>query len=207
MFHLSDWPYILEIAPSGNLRDDVEQFLNANGKQHTLSHCIAVARTSGDLAVRFGADAALAETAALLHDVSAVVERQDMLSYAIRHNWVLDDAERKYPFLLHQRVSRVMAKDVFGVRDEAILSAIECHSTLRSNPSPLDMILFLSDKLSWDQAGVPPFYDEVWGALDHSLIHASRVYLNYVLEHGMILCPHQWFLDAKHWLAVVDTSK
>lgn len=204
MFQLSDWGYIVEVPLSRNVGDDVERFLVANGKKNTLGHCVAVARVGAELADRFGVEVELAETAALLHDVSAVLKHQDMLGYATRNGWAIDDAELKYPFLLHQRVSRVMAEDLFGVRDEGVLCAIEHHSTLRDGPSALDMILFLADKLSWDQEGVPPFYGEVSEALDCSLVHAARVYVNYVIEHGMILYPHRWFLDAKRWLDEVD---
>ena len=127
-----------------------------------------------------------------------------MLDYAINQNWEIDASEEKHPFLLHQRLSAVFASELFGVNDPLILSAIRCHTTLKENPSAYDMVLFLADKLSWDQDGTPPFYDVVSSALENSLVHASLVYINFVLDNGMILSPHQWLMDAKNWLESLD---
>ena len=42
---------------------------------------------------------------------------------------------------------------IFKLGIYLILKAIESHTTLRSNPSKLDMIIFIADKLAWDQPG------------------------------------------------------
>ena len=77
---------------------------------------------------------------------------------------------------------------------------IECHSTLHKKPSDYDILLFLSDKLSWDQDGIPPFFDVVSDALEHSLNYAALVYINFVMDNGFILFPHKWLLEAKNFL-------
>ncbi len=200
MIELSHWSYIRTIPLSGDTETDIMNFLAANGKRGTASHCICVARTSEEIAARFGADQSTASISALLHDSSCVVKPQDMLDYAVQCGWEIDASERKYPFLLHQRLSADFAGALFHVNDPLILSAISCHSTLKENPTVYDMILFLADKLSWDQNGTPPFYDAVSAALDRSLAHAALAYIHFVLENGMILSPHRWLLDAKRWL-------
>ena len=200
MIELSHWPYIQTISLSGDYKTDITNFLTVNGKQDTASHCISVAKTSEEIAVRFGVDKSMASASALLHDISNVVKPQDMLDYAIKCNWEIDASERKYPFILHQRLSADFARELFGITDPLILSAIRCHSTLKENPSAHDMVLFLADKLSWDQDGTPPFYDAISSALERSLAHASLAYINFVLDNGMILSPHRWLLDAKKWL-------
>jgi predicted HD superfamily hydrolase involved in NAD metabolism len=182
------------------LAADTAAFLAARGKPRTAAHCRAVAETSRALAARFGENEAIAATAALLHDISAVMPAQDMLRYAQACGWAIDPAEAAHPFLLHQRVSADMAKLLFGVDDPAVLSAIACHTTLKANASAQDMLLFLADKLSWDQEGLPPFYDAVFSALEDGLAQACLVYIRYVFDHGMILFPHRHFLEAKEWL-------
>ncbi|HIZ56593.1 MAG TPA: bis(5'-nucleosyl)-tetraphosphatase (symmetrical) YqeK [Firmicutes bacterium] len=194
------WPYIQTIAVSGELKTDIINFLAQNGKEEIANHCIAVAKTSREIAARFGLDESTASVSALLHDISNVVRPQDMLDYAITQNWALDDAERKHPFLLHQRLSAVFAQELFDIHDAAILSAIECHSTLKADPSGYDMVLFLADKLSWDQGETPPFYGLVSSALEYSLAYACLVYINFVLDNGLILSPHQWLIHAKIFL-------
>ncbi len=201
VLRLSRWEDLIEPPRSGELQADVAGFLNANGKRKTAEHCAAVAKAGAELSTRFGVDQTTAITCGLLHDISAVLRPGDMLAYAEDCGWALDEAEQKHPFLLHQRISAVIANAVFGVEDPDVLSAIECHSTLRAKPSDHDLILFLADKLSWDQAGTPPFFDSVTRALNRSLAHAARVYIDYVMDNGMVLCPHQWLLDARAWLS------
>lgn len=201
MLRLSDWPEIKEIPLSGDLETDVVALLAANGKTVTAAHTPAVARKSEALARRFGLDQARASRAALVHDVSGVLKPREMLDYALLRGWDLDGAERRFPVLLHQRVSADFARDLFGVDDALILSAVACHTTLKANPSDYDMLLFLADKLAWDRAGTPPFEAVVTRALERSLARASLVYVDYALGNGMLLQPHRRLLEARKWLS------
>jgi len=204
LFQLSHWPYLQTIPLSGDLKTDITGFLTVNSRQDTVSHCMSVAAASQRIALRFGLDEAIASTSALLHDVSNVVKPRDMLDYAMRQKWEIDASEEKYPFLLHQRLSAVFARALFDIRDPRILSAIGCHTTLKENPSAYDMALFLADKVSWEQAGTPPYYDAVSSALEKSLAHASLAYIDFALDNGMIRSPHPWLTDARHWLQTAD---
>ena len=200
MFALSRWPYIQTVPFSGNVETASQSLLAANGKPKTAAHCLAVASTGREIAARFDLDQAAAHTAGLLHDIAAVIKPADMLAYAMEQHWELDEAERKHPFLLHQRMSALIAREIFRVHDQTVLSAVACHTTLKPNPSDDDMALFLADKLSWDQNGAPPFYNVVSSALETSLCRASLAYIRFVLDSHMVLIPHQWLIGAKHWL-------
>lgn len=199
MITLSHWPYLKTSILSGDLKTDISKFLSDNGKKDTALHCISVSKTSEKIAARFELDRSIALTSALLHDISSVIEPNDLLAYANKCSWEIDASEKRYPFLLHQRLSAEIARDHFGVDNPVILSAIRCHSTLKKNPSAHDIVLFLADKLSWDHNGTPPFYNLVETALDDSLDHAALTYINFVLDNGMILSPHKWLIDAKKW--------
>jgi predicted HD superfamily hydrolase involved in NAD metabolism len=207
MLDLNIYDYIKTIEMTGNLRTDIAEFFNTNKKEDTLTHCLAVAKTSRNIAERFRLDSTVAATAALLHDISAVMKPGDMPEFAKKRNWEPDSAEEKYPFLLHQRVSEVFAAELFGVTNPIVLSAISCHTTLKKSPSEYDMILFIADKLSWDKDGTPPFYDLVSRALDNSLIQACRTYINYTFDNKMILAPHHWYLEAKSWLEKYEEER
>ena len=175
---------------TGNIEMDVRTMLERNGKRKTFVHVSEVAEVGIELAKRFDIDKEKCFLGGLLHDISAVLAPADMLNYAIESGWELCDAERRFPFLLHQRISRIVAEEVFGVTDGAILSAIACHTTLRKEPTDYDMVLFLADKLAWDQEGVPPFYDKVRNALECSLEKACLEYMSYMIDNGKVLCPH-----------------
>lgn len=71
------------------------------------------------------------------------------------------EAERKFPMIIHQKLSRVIAKEIFKVEDEEILNAICCHTTLRKHATKMDLVLFVADKIEWDQKGTPPYLIEI----------------------------------------------
>ena len=194
---LKRYPYIsLPGSTDLPLAERVRALLLANGRPKTCAHVFAVAAQAQTLAARFGRDPDAAEAAGLLHDISAVIRPADMLAHMEASGAYLDDAERAHPFLLHQRLSRVVAAEDFGVTDPRVLSAVEVHTTLKADFSPDDLVVFLADKLAWDQEGEPPYRDVLEAALADSLEAASRRYIEYALEHGIILTPHRWLLEA-----------
>ncbi|MHC1693850.1 MAG: bis(5'-nucleosyl)-tetraphosphatase (symmetrical) YqeK [Eubacteriales bacterium] len=198
--NLSAHAYILQPKLTGHLECDIQAILSQNGKEDTLAHVEAVSRINAQIAGQYALDRDKCILSGLLHDISAVLKPEDMLSYAKDNNLPLDEAEERYPFLLHQRISAIMAREYLGVSDADILSAVECHTTLKADPSPYDMALFIADKLSWDQEGTPPFYDAIKAGMEVSLEKASFAYICHMLDNGRVLYPHRWFLDAKVWL-------
>ena len=190
---LTEISYVIIPAVSGDLITDVKALLLSNDKQKTFDHAKAVAEMNMKIAEQYGLDKRICELCGYLHDISAVVTPNDMMAYATEKGWHIDESERKHPFLLHQRVSKAIAEQDFNINDERILSAIECHTTLKTKPSDYDMALFIADKLAWDQEGEVPFYSVVKVALSHSLEAASLTYMDYIVENKMILHPHKWF--------------
>ncbi len=197
---LECFPYIHPPA-SADLMTAVRETLTRNGKMETYRHVCAVADVARALAEREGLCVQACEHAALLHDISAVIGASDMLAWMQSHGGWVADAERQHPFLLHQRISRVIASEDFMQTDERILSAIECHTTLKEAPSPYDLVVFLADKISWDRGGEPPYRTAVERELKHSLARAALAYIDFTMDGGMILCPHPWLLQARKWLA------
>ncbi len=197
---LSNYPYIEIPAFTRNTIDNIKHLLCKNGKQKTYEHVRAVANVNIKIAKHYGLDVEICELCGYLHDISAVIKPDDMMLYAQSNGWYIDESENKYPFILHQRISRVIAEQDFNITDERVLSAIECHSTLKENPSAYDMALFVADKLAWDQDGEAPFYDVVKTALETSLEAASLAYMQFIIDNKMILYPHKWFEDGMRYL-------
>lgn len=198
---LNEYSYIVVPERTGALYEDVKRLLIENGRPKTLEHVKDVADACARIAGQYGLDREACRAAGLLHDVGAVIRREDMSACARAHGFSLCEAEERYPFLLHQRISRVIAQTYFGVEDERILSAIECHTTLKKDASPGDMALFLADKLAWDQPGIPPYRDEVEEAVAKSLPQACLAYMDYTMNHGGLLYPHVWWTEAHEWLS------
>lgn len=197
---LSKYAYIILPAKSGDLRRDVRNLLEQNGKAATYEHATNVAAVCRDIAEKYHLNPSDCTAAAVLHDVSAIIPPTDMLRYAQAHGLSLCEAELRHPFLLHQRISRIIAEEYFEVTHQDVLSAIECHTTLRPNASDADMALFIADKLAWDQPGTPPFEATVRSALESSLEEACLAYMNYMTINGKVLFPHANWSLAIDWL-------
>lgn len=191
-----NFSYIKTEPLSGDIRTDVKNILLINGKSNTYIHVENVADRNALISKTYDLDHDKCVIAGLLHDISAIIKPEDMLKYAYENRLEVCEAERKYPFLLHQRLSKICAVEYFNISDEEILSAIECHTTLKKCPSKYEMSLFIADKLAWDRGGIPPFYEEVNAALDISLEAACYKYMEYMVESDMILCPHDNWIEA-----------
>lgn len=197
---LDNFNYIKTETLSGDIRKDIRNLLLINGKSNTYMHVTNVAERNALIANTYGLDRDKCVLAGLLHDISAIIKPSDMLEYAYENRLDICEAEREYPFLLHQRLSKICAAEYFDIADEEILSAIECHTTLKKCPSKYEMSLFIADKLAWDGEGIPPYYKEVDAALDISLEAACYRYMEYMVDNNMILCPHDNWIEAHEQL-------
>jgi predicted HD superfamily hydrolase involved in NAD metabolism len=180
-------------------------FLEYHGYAQTAAHCAAVAAECERLAVRFNLDAGRARLAAWLHDVSAVWPIARRLEVARQLGLPVLPAERRHPMLLHQRLSAVLAEQLFGVSDPAVLAAIACHTTLRPDPAPLDLLLFCADKLAWDQPGTPPYLAGMRAALDDSLQAATVVYLRHLWrQRDSLPAVHPLLIEAWEYFEIEE---
>lgn len=141
------------------------------------------------LASRFGVDPGRAEVAALLHDVGVIFEWEEMPDLSL--GLPVEPEERQVPLLLHAKLSEVLAREVYGVSGAGVLQAIRFHTTLHGAPTPLDEVVFLADKLEWDQGGVPPYHEDLTRALDGGLDAASRWMVGWMATpEARLLIPH-----------------
>lgn len=178
------------------LMDNIRKKYQDHHKENTLRHVEAVAETALWLAGIYNLDGEKAEIAAWLHDISAVITPQEMYRMAQERGMQIYGAEETYPFLLHQRISKLFAEEVFGIHDPDILSAIGCHTTLKKNAGMYDKVIFLADKISWDQRGAPPYYDPLKRKAARSLEEACRFFIQYQFDNDLLLMPHPWLLEA-----------
>lgn len=176
-------------------------------KEKTYQHVFNVAKNACLLAKQYHVDIDKVKIASLLHDISAIISADKMYEIAEKRQLWIDPAEEKYHFLLHQRISKIIAEEYFHIKDKDILSSIECHTTLKKEANDYDKIVFLADKLSWDQEGIPPYYKELKQAVNHSLDEGCYCYLQYQFDHHLLLMPHGWLLDAYKNLKYYMTEK
>lgn len=188
---------------TGKVQEDMVALLVKHGDPHTVGHSLQVAAEARSLAERFKADPSAAETAGWLHDISAVIPVSVRLPIAAQLGLEILPEEALQPNLLHQKLSAVMAREIFRVADPGALSAIGVHITLKPGASTLDKIVFVADKLRWDQPGIPPYLEPLQSALEAgSLDRAALAYLKHLWQNRASLPGplHPWAEAAYHEL-------
>jgi len=201
--HLLFEKLVQEIEFTGNMKQDIQQFLTANHSPGTAEHCMDVGTEARRIAQLYYADPERAELAGWLHDISAVFPNEERIEAARQLGIDILPEEEQFPMIIHQKLSKVMARDIFGVQDAEVLDAVGCHTTLRADASQLDLVLFVADKIAWDQQGIPPYIEELYHNLAISLEHAAFAYIQYLWERKDTLkVIHPWLADAYEQLHV-----
>jgi predicted HD superfamily hydrolase involved in NAD metabolism len=117
------------------------------GQQHRWSHTLGVARTADRLAAAHGVDSQRARVAGLLHDLARLYPPKRLLDECAARAMPIDTFERANPIVLHARLGAELAREMFGIEDEATLSAIRKHTVGAASMSTLDVVLYLADAL------------------------------------------------------------
>lgn len=125
---------MIELNKKLELIDSIEVFYLINNSIATYNHVFKVAEISKNLSKKYNLDSEKCYLSGLIHDISTHLSPIEMLFYAEKHNWLINDIEREYPNLLHQKISSNMATELFDIYDKDILNAINCHTTLKVIP-------------------------------------------------------------------------
>ena len=194
-------PYVGNFQTSGNLERDIKTFFLQHECEHIFHHVKNVASKAEELAERFGADMQKCVQAAWLHDISGVVPNAKRVSLANALGLEVLPEEEAFPMIIHQKLSVSFANELFGIIDEKTLSAIGCHTTLKAGASLCDHVVFVADKIAWDQSGTPPYLPSLLEALNDSVEASSLVYINYLWEmRNQLRVIHPWLVDAREEL-------
>jgi len=96
---------------------DSYHFLRNNQLPLVAEHSRRVSEEANRLARAFGASEKKAEIAGALHDISAVIPNNQRLSMAKELNIEVLEEEIAFPMILHQKISKFMAMELFHVTD------------------------------------------------------------------------------------------
>ncbi len=159
--------------------------------EERYAHSLGVRDCAVMLAERYGADVGKARLAGLLHDCAKGLSRQEMINRAMEAGIELGPEEFQSEALLHGAVGAIIARQVFGVEDPEILSAIECHTTGKRDMALLDKIIYLADYIepNRDFPGVEDLKQAAMEDLDKAVLMALRRTIKYVLDTDRFLHP------------------
>ncbi|NHN32827.1 bis(5'-nucleosyl)-tetraphosphatase (symmetrical) YqeK [Paenibacillus agricola] len=191
--------YTRRLVFTGDLSKDIHTFFNFNNDLRTLNHTLEVAEEANRIANLYEIKPSKVVSAALLHDISNVIPISTMLEMAKKLSIEVLEEEQKFDRSVHQKLSKYMAQDIFGITDDEILNAIEIHTTHKPNSNMTDKILFVSDKISWKLPGEHPYLQEMREeVIKLDIDKAILIYLNHIWDQRNILkLVHPWLIKAR----------
>ena len=126
--------------PMEELEQVVVSLLNPNRVKHVLG----CRDTAADLAKVWGTDVTDAARAGLLHDITKALDGPLQLTLCAEYGKVLDEFSENNPKTLHALTGSLVAERIFG-ENEAVVSAIESHTTGKAAMNTLEKIIYVAD--------------------------------------------------------------
>ena len=108
-------------------------------------HTLGVEETAREMAKCFGLSEEKAALAGLLHDCAKCMPLSQMVKAA--KGIELDPVMKESKALMHAVAGMCLARSVYGVEDEEVLSAIRWHTTGRAQMTPLEKVIYLADMI------------------------------------------------------------
>lgn len=154
-------------------------------------HTLNVKKMAVKLAKRYGADEEQAALAALLHDAAKEISKDEMRAIMRAYPEYAEGGEARPTSVWHGICAAILARTEWGVEDEAVLSAIACHTAGKPGMSRLDKILYLADMTSTerDWSGVNKLRKLERNDLDAAMLVALKQTNDFVLSQGKPLDP------------------
>lgn len=150
------------------LHEDVAEFIKENGlygvgenyqnlpidqletvvvnllKPNRVKHVLGCRDTAAELARVWGASETDAARAGLLHDITKALDGPLQLTLCREYGKVLDEFSQNNPKTLHALTGSMVAERIFG-ENEAVVAAIESHTTGKPAMNTLEKIIYVAD--------------------------------------------------------------
>ena len=169
-------------------------------KPDRVKHVLGCRDTAVALAKCWGADETDAARAGMLHDITKALDGPLQLTLCQAYGIVLDDFSRKNTKTLHALTGSLVAARIFGEND-AVVSAIESHTTGKANMCLLEKIIYVADYMepNRDFPGVEALRRLAFTDIDGALKLGLEMTLQVLRQEGRELSPGS--LEALYWLS------
>ena len=178
----TDWKRL----PMDQLEQVVIRLLNPN----RVNHVLGCRDTAVALAQHWGADVTDAARAGILHDITKAIDGPLQLTLCSAYGKILSDFSRKYPKTLHALTGSLVAERIFG-ENEAVISAIEHHTTGKADMSLLEKIIYVADYMEPNRnfPGVEQLRHLAFTDIDAALKLGLEMTLEHLKRQGNEVSP------------------
>ena len=177
------------------MREDILSRLEGYRYTHTLG-CEKAAMWLGE---KYGEDPKKCSIAAVLHDITKRLSREEQLYLCDKYGIIPCDVEKIEWKMLHGRTAAAIARDVYKIPED-VAHAIEYHTTGCENMTTLDKIVYLADFIeeTRDFKGVEPARALAKKDIDKALLYCFDFSLSDLIERGKLI--HKDTMQARNWL-------
>jgi predicted HD superfamily hydrolase involved in NAD metabolism len=129
--------------------------------------------------------------AGMLHDLARLYSAERLVAECEARAMSIDAFERRNPIVLHARLGAELAREQFGMADEATLNAIRRHTVAAAEMTRLDAVLYLADALEpgRDFAGRESLEALAFADLDGAMAALLRSSLAYLQVRDLEAAP------------------
>jgi len=170
--------------------DRLEQVVVRLLKPNRVAHVLGCRDTAVELAKHWGADETDAARAGILHDITKAIDGPLQLTLCEAYGKILSDFSRRYPKTLHALTGSLVAQRIFG-ENEAVVSAIEHHTTGKANMNLLEKIIYVADYMepNRDFPGVERLRKLAFTDIDAALKLGLEMTLEHLKRQGAEVSP------------------
>ena len=172
--------------------DEIKYSLQNRLSPKRFEHTLGVEYTCCALAMRYGADMNQARIAGLLHDCAKHYSGEKLLQKCKEYHLPVSEYEQAFPELLHAKVGAYLAREKYGIEDEEIIQAIDCHTTGKPDMTLLEKILYIADYMEPNRDRAPhlkEIRELAFSDLDACLLRILSGSLQYIKSTGSVIDP------------------
>lgn len=179
--------------------EEVRQSILARLSGYRYTHTLGCERAARQLAQRYGYDPERAGFAALLHDITKRLSKEEQLYLCEKYDIIPCDIELQEWKMLHGRTAAAIAATEYGA-DREICEAIACHTTGRANMTLLDEIIYLADYIedTRDFEGVEQARVLAQESLEKALLYCFDSSLKDLIARNKLI--HADTVAARNWI-------
>ena len=178
----TDW----KALPMEELEKVVISLLNPN----RVAHVLGCRDTAVELAKHWGVDVTDAARAGILHDITKAIDGPLQLTLCEAYGKILSDFSKRYPKTLHALTGSLVAQRIFG-ENEAVVSAIEHHTTGKANMNLLETIIYVADYMEPNRnfPGVEKLRELAFSDIQAALKLGLEMTLEHLKRQGSEVSP------------------
>ena len=157
-------------------KEELVKILKERLKPTRFEHSLNVADAALALAKKYGADEEKAYIGGLLHDVCKNAPMEEQHEYMMKLGEPISEVELSNQKLWHAPAGAAYIRDVIGIVDEDLLSAVRYHTTAKANMTLMEKILYIADYISKERTydGIEIMREKAFRDIDEAILEGTK---------------------------------